>query len=234
MLPKKNPTMYELVVPSTGKTIKFRPYSIREEKMLMLAEQSGEVKVMVNALKEIIVACTDGKVDVETLAIFDLEYFMAKLRSKSVGETVRLQFDCDKDPTHDKAVVDMDLSKIEILRTEGHKTVIPLFDDVGVIMRYPNIEMIEAINQIEENEDIIFGIIYDCIDTIFDKEELHKAADQKPEEIAAFIDSLEKHEFKKLEQFFITMPKFEHTITYKCPTCGEEHVKHVKGFENFF
>jgi hypothetical protein len=234
MLPKKNPTMYELKVPSTGAKIKFRPYTIREEKLLMLAEQSGEVTVMVNALKEIISACTNEKVKVDDLAVFDLEYIMAKLRSKSVGETVRLQFDCEADPKHDKAVVDMDMSKIEVKFTQGHEKVIKLFDDVGVIMRYPNIEMIETLAKIEENPDVIFGIIYDCIDTIFDKEEMHKASEQKPEEIAAFIDSLEKVEFKKLENFFVTMPKFEHTIEYKCPTCGKEHTKYVAGFENFF
>lgn len=234
MLPKKSPTMYELKVPSTGAKIKFRPYTIREEKLLMLAEQSGEIAVMVNALKAIISACTNEKVKVDDLAVFDLEYIMAKLRSKSVGETVRLQFDCEADPKHDKAVVDMDMSKIEVTFTEGHNKVIKLYDDVGVIMRYPNIEMMEALAKIEENPDVIFGIIYDCIDTIFDKEEMHKANEQKPEEIAEFIDNLEKVEFKKLENFFLTMPKFNHTIEYKCPTCGKEHKKYVAGFENFF
>jgi len=234
MLPKKSPTMYELKVPSTGAKIKFRPYTIREEKLLMLAEQSGEIAVMVNALKAIISACTNEKVKVDDLAVFDLEYIMAKLRSKSVGETVRLQFDCEADPKHDKAVVDMDMSKIEVTFTEGHDKVIKLYDDVGVIMRYPNIEMMEALAKIEENPDVIFGIIYDCIETIFDKEEMHKANEQKPEEIAEFIDNLEKVEFKKLENFFLTMPKFHHTIEYKCPTCGKEHKKYVAGFENFF
>jgi len=234
MLPKKTPTMYELTVPSTGAKVKYRPYTVKEEKLLMIAEQSSDVNVMVNTLKAIISACTEDKLNPETLAIFDLEYIMATLRSKSVGETVRLSFECDADPKHDKIVVDMDLSKIEVTKPEGHSRTIPLYGDVGVIMRYPDVNMLESLQGLEGNPDIIFGIIYDCIDSIYDKHEVHKAVEQKQEDLVEFIDNLDKKEFKKIENFFVTMPQFKHTIEFKCPTCGHEHIKSVEGFENFF
>jgi hypothetical protein len=234
MLPKQNIMMYELTVPSTGQVVKFRPFTVKEEKLLLIAQQSDEVKTMVQTLREIITGCTEGKLDVTKLAVFDLEYIMVTLRSKSVGETIRLQFECDEDANHEPIVVDLDTTKIEIIRSDAHTKNIPLFGNVGVVMKYPDINLLESLALIENNPNIVFGIIYDCIDYIYDDQEVFPAADQSEAELVQFIDGLTKEQFAKIEDFFATMPKFLHTIEYKCSTCGHEHKKRIEGISNFF
>lgn len=234
MLPKQQITMYELVVPSTGAKLKYRPFTVREQKLLMIAQQSDELKIMVDTLKEIIRACTNEKVNLDSLAVFDLEYIMATLRTKSAGETVKLEFSCDADSTHPVTIVDLDLSKIEVTKYPGHDKKIGLYDDVGVVMKYPDIGMLESLHGIEETPEMVFGIIYDCIDYIYDSDEVFHAKDQTQAELVEFIDGLTKEQFSKIENFYATMPKFTHTLQYKCATCGHEHNKVIEGFSNFF
>lgn len=234
MLPKQNIMMYEMTVPSTDAKVKFRSFTIREEKLLLIAQQSEDPKVMVQTLKEIVEACTEGKLDVNTLAIFDLEYIMTKIRSKSVGETIRLQFQCDENAEHEPIVLDLDVSKIEVKKFPGHSKTISLFGNVGITMRYPDIEMLEVLSTMEEVPNLVFGIIYDCIESIYDDQEVFLAKDQTQADLVQFVDGLTKEQFKKIEEFFETMPKFEHVIEYKCATCGHEHRKKIEGISNFF
>lgn len=234
MLPKQSITMYELEVPSSGQKVKYRAFTIREEKLLLIAQHSEDEKIMVQTLKEIIKSCTNDKLDVDSLAIFDLEYIMVSLRAKSVGETIRLEFQCDNDEKHPITTIDFDLSKITVKKTEGHTNIIPLFDDVGVKMRYPDISMMETLVQIEDDPNMIFGIIYDCIEYIYDSEEIFLASDQTEADLVSFVDSLTKEQFKKIEEFFVTMPKFSQSIEYTCTECGHKHSKNIEGFSNFF
>lgn len=234
MLPKQQIAMYTLTVPSTGQEVKYRPFTVREEKWLMLAKESSETPVMIQTLKEIIKACTEGKVDPDKLAVFDLEFIMATLRSKSVGEAVKLDFGCDADPKHDHILLDVDLSKIEVIKDPKHNKKIPLFDDVGVIMKYPDLTMLDTLMGLHENPNMIFGVIYDCIDKIYNSKEVFEASEQSEKELEEFIEGLTKDQFGRIEDFFTTMPMFSHTIEFKCPTCGKEHKKTIEGFENFF
>jgi hypothetical protein len=234
MLPKQNIMMYELTVPSNGQKVKFRPFTVREEKLLLIAQQSEDIKVMIQTLKDIIDGCTENKVEVEKLAVFDLEYIMANLRAKSVGETVRLQFDCDKDATHEAIVVDLDMTKLEVFKPDGHDKRIPLFGNVGVVMRYPDATMLETLAKIDLEPNAVFGIIYDCIDYIYDDQEIFPAKEQSEADLVQFIDGLTKEQFQRIQEFFETMPKFMHTVEYKCQTCGHEHKKRIEGFSNFF
>lgn len=233
MLPKQNIIRYELTIPSTGKVVKFRPFTVREEKSLLIANQSENLQTMVETLKAVITECVEG-VEVEKLATFDLEFIMVSIRAKSVGENVRLEFECEADSSHPAIIMDLDLTKMSVKTDPIHTKKIPLFDDVGVVMKYPDISMMETMVDIESNPLEVFEMIKKCIDYIYDSEEVFHAKDQTAAEIEEFVEGLTKEQFDRIGKFFTTMPKFVHEVDYICPTCGHEHHKKIEGFSSFF
>lgn len=235
-LPMSTITPYSMTIPSTGKKIKFRPFLIREEKMLLLAQQSEDLEVMVDTLKSMIESCVQDDVDVDSLATFDLEYMFTQIRSKSVEENVELLFRCDT-CEDEKAVakVGIDLTTLNVYKDPNHTNKIPLFDDVGIVMKYPTIEVIKTIQDSEEDDvDAIFDSVVECIDYIYSDDEVFSAKDQTREELMEFLNNLTPGQFDKIRNFFETMPKLKTEVDYNCPVCGTHHHKVLEGLSSFF
>jgi hypothetical protein len=234
MLPKQNAVRYEVVIPSTGKKHKFRPFTVREEKALLLAKESEDINNKVATLKTVIEACVEPKIDADKLAYFDIHYLMVMLRTKSVGEHVRLMFECGACPRTEGINMDLDLTKLEVIRDPKHTTKIQLFDDVGVVMKYPSVQQIELLEEINEDPVKVIDLVAELIDFIYDKEEIHHGSEQSREDLLDFIYDLTKDQFATLTEFLRTMPKIRHTAEFKCPDCGEEHKRDIEGFSSFF
>ena len=236
-LPSNSMPTFNLTVPSTGKVVRFRPFLVKEEKALLIAQQSEDPQVMVDTLRNVIKGCISDDLDVSKLATFDLEYIFLQIRGKSVGETVDLFFQCDVDhgEQNEKArsKVTIHLSEVEVTKTDGHTNKIPLFNDVGVIMKYPTLESAESMTDFENIEDI-FGLVADSIDCIYDSEQVYHAHETPRDELMQFLNNLTTEQFLKVQKFFETMPKLSVSVDYKCPICGKEHHKVLEGLANFF
>ena len=234
-LPIATTPLYKLTVPSTKKSLSFRPFLVKEEKALMIAQQSDDPDVMITTLKSVIKACVPD-IKVEDLAIFDIEYIFTQLRAKSVGETVDLILKCDT-CVDEKASVsyNIDLTKLEVQIPEDHNKTIPLYNDVGLVMRYPSLDVLRRIENIDGKDvDSVFDIIYSCIEHIYTSQEMFAAKDQKFDDVKEFVDNLTREQFVKIQKFFESMPKLEHRVKYKCPLCSKEHDKMIRGLDSFF
>lgn len=227
---------YEVTVPSTQEKIKYRPFLVREEKALLIAQQSEDATTMINTLKSVIKSCTMDAVDVDSLAIFDIEFLFSQIRARSVGEIVSLVFKCDT-CTDDKATVmkDIDLTALKVDFPAGHEKNVVLFGDVGVVMKYPNIDIINEFENLKEDDvETIFKIICKCIDYIYSGEEIFYTKEQKLEEVETFVNNLTQDQFKELQKFFETMPKLKQNVEYNCPLCGKHHEVSLEGLDGFF
>ena len=237
MLPKLDVPTYELVLPLSKKKIKFRPFLVKEQKNLLMAMEANDSETIHNAIRDVLNNCTmtpDFRID-ET-PIIDIEYYFLQLRAKSVGEFVELILKCDTCEDEKASVkYDIDLTKINVNIPKEHNKTISLFNDVGVIMKYPSLEMLKKLEGLTGSDaEAIFEIIQSCIDSVYDSQQMYSTKDHKPEEIRQFIDNLTQEQFMKLQQFFETMPKLEEKVNYKCPMCGKDHEKFVRGLEAFF
>lgn len=237
-LPMNTMPTFTLTVPSTGKSVRYRPFVVKEEKALMIAQQSEDPSVMIDTLKNVIKSCVQDPIEVDALAVFDLEYIFTQIRGKSVGEIVDLMFSCDNDHGEQnekaKSKVKVDLSTIEVTRDPNHTNKIMLFGDCGVVMRYPNMNMIKQLDAGSDNIEDIFEVIVASIDCIFQGDDIYYAKEQNKEELQQFLNNLTSDQFKKVQTFFETMPKLTTTVEYKCPICGKEHKKVLEGLQSFF
>lgn len=235
-LPTMTTPTYELTVPSSKQKVKYRPFLVKEEKALMLAQQSENQLTMIDTLKSIIKECTFGKIDVDKLAIFDIEYIFIQLRAKSVGEISELTYSCLQcgDPKA-KMNINVDLTKLEVVFNPDHTSDISLFEDVGIKMKYPGIRSIaNNVNVKEGSVEFIDNMVIDCIDCIYDDSTVYVAAEQTREELREFIDNLTQEQFSKIENFFDTMPKLEKKLEFDCPVCKYHHEKIIQGIDDFF
>ena len=234
-LPMNNAPLYKIQVPSTGKDISFRPFLVREEKALLLAQQSESTEVMVNTLKEIIKSCVKEPIDVDNLAIFDYEYLFTQIRAKSVGEIVDLIFTCAHcEQENNKVKMSIDLTQIPLVKDNTQSNRIELFEDVGVLMRYPGLDTLKKAEGNEENLDKIMEVVIDCIDAIYKGDEVFYAKEQSREELNDFVMNLTKQQFDKIENFFVNVPKYKQDIEFDCPACGEHNFSVVEGPASFF
>ena len=235
-LPMASTPRYKLTIPSTGKSVMYRPFLVKEEKALLIAQQSEDPDTMIETLKSVITECIVEKIKVDELALFDIEYIFTQLRAKSVGENVELVLKCDT-CTDDKASVmyTIDLTKVKVDIPKEHNKTIPLFDDVGVVMRYPSLDILSKMDKLESTDiDTVFDIVCSCIDAVYNSEEMFYAKDQKPEEVRDFVNNLTQEQFVKVQKFFDTMPKLEERVKYKCPVCSKDHEKYIRGLDSFF
>lgn len=235
-LPVNVAPVYTITIPSTKKEFKFRPFLVRDEKALLIAQESEDPVVMVDTIKEVIKSCAKSPIDVDKLASFDIEYIFINLRSKSVGELVELIFRCD-DCTDEKARVNklINLSDIKVNFPEGHTNKIPLFDDVGIVMKYPNLSIIKKLEELNNPEiDLVFDIIVECIDYIYSGDEVFPAKEQKKAEMIDFLNNLTSSQFATIQSFFDTMPRLLAQVEYTCPVCSKQHNKYLEGLSSFF
>jgi len=237
-LPIQNATVYTATIPSTKQEVKFRAFLVKEEKALLIAQQSEDPTIMMDTLKQIIKSCVKTELNMDTLALFDIEYIFAQLRSKSVGELVEIIVACDICPDEDtkaRVKLSFDMSKLEVNFPADHTKKISLFDDVGVVMKYPSLSIINDLQNLDQADaESIFKIVTKSIDYIYDGAELHYAKDQTETELKEFLENLNQEQFKKIQHFFETMPKISKDVQYDCPVCKHHHEKVIEGLSSFF
>ena len=234
-LPKLNTPTYELEVPSTDEKIKYRPFLVKEEKILMIAMESKDNTQIVNAVKDIVSACTFDKVDISSMPMFDVEYIFLNIRAKSVGEVSKLRVLCPDDKkTYTN--VDVDLTKVNVEIGEGHTNKIELTDDTGMIMTYPTIDSFTETGITSINAENMIELIGSCVLQIYEDkgEKVYQGKDQTRKELTEFIESMNTAQFKKVQQFFDTMPKLKHTIKVKNPKTKKSSDITLNGLNDFF
>ena len=232
-LPKLNTPVHVLELPSTGEEIKFRPFLVKEQKLLMLAQESEDDKQIFEAMTTIIKSCTFDKVDTNTSPLFDIEYIFLKLRAKSVGEKAKLRLLC---PDDEKTYVnkEIDLDKIEIQMTEGHTNIANITDKIKMIMKYPTLNDMTDISADKTNASDIFEMIKKCVHEIRDGETIYNRVDMSEKDLEEFIDSLTGEQFEKIGQFFETMPKVQHSVEVTNPKTKKKGEVVIEGIESFF
>ena len=234
-LPKIDVPTYELAVPSTDEKIKYRPFLIKEEKVLLMAMESGANVDIIQAVKTIVSECTFNKLKLGTMPMFDVEYIFLQIRSKSVGEVSKLRVLC-QDDKKTYANVEIDLNEIQVQVDEGHTNKIELSDEMGIIMNYPTIDSFSEAGIAEINAENMLDVIVSCIAQIYDKkgEDVFDAKDQTKEELVEFIEQLNTKQFRDVQKFFDTMPKLTKTVTVKNPKTKVESEVTLTGLNDFF
>ena len=240
-LPKINTPTYELTIPSNGKKIKYRPFLVREEKILILALESEDTKQITTAVVDILSECILTKnIDVTKLATFDIEYLFLNVRSKSVGESVDVNITC---PDDGKTSVEMSINidSIKVQKVKGHKSIIKLDDQYSMKLKYPSMTQFiesnfESGQDGGEGSDIdkSMGMITSCIEMIYDNEESWDAADSSQKELEEFVEQLNSKQFKLIEKFFETMPKLSHKVKVTNPKTKVESEVVLEGLASFF
>ena len=234
-LPKLEVPIYELTVPSTDEKIKYRPFLIKEEKILLIAMESGENEDVIQAVKQIVSECTFNKLKLGSMPMFDVEYIFLQIRSKSVGEVSKLKILC-RDDGETYANVEVDLTEIEVQVNDDHTNKIELTDEMGVIMKYPTIDSFSQ-NEIQDvSTENMLEIIIACIDHIYDKngEEVFDAKDSTKQELVDFVEQMNTTQFADVQKFFDTMPSLTHEITVKNPKTKKESKVTLNGLNDFF
>ena len=237
-LPKINTPTYELVIPSTGKKVKYRPFLVREEKILIMALESEDIKQITAAIVEILNECVLTKnVKIETLATFDIEYLFLNVRAKSVGESVEVNVTCPDDNKTSVPVM-IDVDSIKISKQRGHKNIIKLDDNLSLKLKYPSLEQfIEANFESGEKTNTVtstLDMISSSIDMIYNEEESWSASDSTKKELEEFVEQLNTKQFKMIENFFTTMPKLSHSIKVTNPQTNVESEVVLEGLAAFF
>jgi len=244
MLPKIDVPIYEVKLPLLNKVCRFRPFLVKEEKLLLMAMESDDEKTISNTIKQIINNCCIDDINVDSMPVSDLEFFFLNLRARSIGENVELQYKCNnkiEDANGDKKdcghVMKYDLNVLEIEPKipENHTNKIELDKNMGIVMKYPNFKIVENVSSSNSNEiEQILGIIVNCIDYIYDSESVYYAKDVDKKELQEFVESLSREQFVKVQTFFETLPKIQKEIDFNCSKCGYEEKIFVEGLQNFF
>lgn len=230
-LPSLAVSKYELTIPSTEEVIEFRPFLVKEEKMLLLAQQTGDEKDIIKAVENIINECTFKKVDAKKLPIFDLEYIFVQLRAKSIGETSQVTYTC-QDDGETKVELEINLDDVVCEKSEDYTNKIELTDKIGVIMTHPRISTISGMNMDDANSG--FEIIKSCISQIYDDEQVYDRNDISKKELDEFVNSMSHQQFMKLQEFFENMPRVRYRTKVKNPNTEVMNDVVIEGLQNFF
>ena len=236
-LPQIATPTYELTLPSTGETIDYRPFLVKEEKLLVLAMETEDTKDITKAVKTVIKNCIQTKgIKVEELPTFDIEYLFLNIRGKSVGEEVEVKIICPDDGKT-QVPVTINIDEIEVEKDKKHTTKFAIDDNLMIEMKYPSLDQFiksnfdfSGGNQMEQS----FELISTCVDKIYNEEEVWVAADFSKKELMDFIESMNSTQFKKIESFFETMPKLKHEIKVKNPETGKSSLVVLEGLSSFF
>jgi len=234
-LPKLTTPTYELEIPSTDAKIKYRPFLVKEEKILMMAMESKASADITQAVKDIVTECTFNKVKIDDMPMFDVEYIFLQIRSKSVGEVSKLKLLCpDDEKTY--ADVELNLNEVKVQVGDNHTNKIDLGNDMGMIMKYPSIDSFSDSGIKDINPGNMLEVIGNCILQIYEKkgEKVYETKDQTKKEVEEFIESLNTKQFKDVQQFFETMPKLKHEITITNPKTKVENKITLTGLNDFF
>ena len=238
-LPKISTPTYELELPSSGETIEYRPFLVREEKLLVLAMESEDTKSITRAIKEVLKSCIKTKIKVESLPTFDIEYLFLNIRGKSVGEEVEVTVTCPDD-NKTEVEISIPIDEIQIEKSKDHNDTIKLDDELTMKMKYPSLDQFIQTNfdldaakgasQLEQSFDLIAA----CIDTIYSEEEAWPASESSKKELNEFLEQLSSSQFQEIEQFFETMPKLVHEVSITNPKTKKKSTVTLEGLSSFF
>lgn len=230
-LPTIESPKYFLTVPSTKQTVEYRPFLVKEEKVLMIAQEAGTNQSMISAMKDIIKSCTFGAIDLYSLAMSDLEYILLQLRSKSVGETSKISFQCDE--CDEVIELTIDLSEIEVSEGENKENKIQLTDDVGITLKSPGLKEAEIAARSNKTNNTIVQSLMTVIESVYDGEAVYPFSDASPKEIENFVDSLSSQQVVKIKEWVDGLPSLKKEIKFKCSK-GKERTKILSGLDDFF
>ena len=231
-LPKIQYPIFELTLPSNKETVTYRPFTVKEEKLLLISQESEEQKERIRAMRQIVNnCCFNLSQDIGLLPSFDLEYCFLKIRSKSVGNIVELKY---RDLTDNKIYnFEVDLDELEVAFNENHKTSIKINDDLGIIMKYPTVELLNSIKTDIEDPETVFEVIKKCVATIYDEDNTYDTKDYTNEEITEFVESIPAKAFEDITEFFETIPVLKHELHYK-DSDGTDKTITLQGIDDFF
>jgi len=234
-LPQINTPVHELTIPSSGKKIKYRPFVVREEKILLLALESEDQREITDAIVQIIGNCIQTKIDLDSLSTFDVEYIFLNVRAKSVGEVLEFAVTCPDDG-ETQVEVEINIDDIKVHKETEHSDVIDLENGYFIKMKYPTMKYIMEKKPNDEQSlvDSTFEYAVECIETIYNGEETWEAADSTKKEIGEFVENLNSKQYQKIQGFFATMPKLKHTFKVKNPKTKVESDVTLEGLANFF
>lgn len=242
MLPKLDVPTYEVNLISTGKPVRFRPFLVKEQKLFLMASESDDAKETIKIIKQVLKNCIIDEVNIDTLSTFDLEWLFINLRARSVEEIVHLNYKCNNNIKDEEGkevkcngIVNLDVNLLEIQpsKNPNHTNKIQINDNLGIVLKYPTFELIEQYENLNESE-LMTSILVDCIDYIYDKEQMYYAKDTTKEELIEFIDNLQQKDLEKLKVFFDTLPEVKKNVDFECPKCHYKENIEIKGIQNFF
>jgi hypothetical protein len=232
MLPKIEIPKYFLTIPSNGDTVEYRPFLVKEEKVLMIAQETDTQSAMMAAMKDVIKACTFNEVDVYSLAMYDLEYILLQIRGKSVGETTNIGVKCDH--CDEVVPVAIDLSAIEIKQGEKTENKIQLNDEIGVTLKAPTLKDAERSSKLNKNKSLINEAIISVVESVYDSNEVYPLSQASPKEIDSFIDSLNSQQVLEIQSWVDKLPQLKHEIEFECKNGGHKTKKTLSGLADFF
>ena len=234
-LPQVALPTYELTVPSTGKKLKFRPFVVKEEKLLLLALESKDEKNIEDAVKQLLKGCILSRVKIDDLPIFDLEFIFLQIRAVSVGEIIEMNVTC-KDDNETKVKYNLNLAEVKVNFPEGHSKKIELSKKMGIVMKYPSMKEFIKTSIIGSalDTDNVLEVIAGCIDQIYDGEDVYDSSTTTKKEFIEFVEGLTNTQFEKLQEFFETAPSLSHTFSVTNPNTGKESEFIIEGLASFF
>ncbi len=227
---------YELTLPSQDVKVQYRPFVVKEEKILLMAMESKDNNEIVNATKNILKSCTFDKLDIESLPMFDIEYLLLQIRGKSVGEVAKFKVICPDDKST-AADVEFDLSKVEVQVDDEHTNKILIDEErnLGIVLNYPSLGITKAGFSVDnETVDSMFDVVTSCIDHIYEGEKVYPAKDSTKQELKEFVESLSQTAFSKIKKFFDTMPQLKHEVEVTNPKTNVKSKVTFKGLQDFF
>ena len=231
-LPRVNNPTYTLELPSTGKEIKYRPFLVKEQKVLMMAQDTKNESELANAMGQLVSACTFGEIDADSSPMFDIEYIFLKIRTKSVGSNVKLNVTCPDDG-ETQVQVELDLDDVVVNMLDDHTNETQITDDIKIIFRYPVLRDITNLKENSNDVDRIFHVLGKCIDEIHFGDDIYRRSDMTENDIGDFIDQLSSLQFEKLSEFFNGMPKLRHAIQVTNPKTKKKSEVVLEGLESF-
>jgi len=231
-LPKIETPKYQLTIPSTEREVSYRPFLVKEEKILLIAQEAGGEADLLAAMKDVVTSCTFGEVNVSNLASFDLEYIFLKLRAKSVGEEAELGIKCDDCGEVNKVTVNLDA--IEVTKGTPLPKKIQLTDTIGIVPQHIKVADLIKITKKTDKGDILTSSIAASIENIYDENNVYPISEASDSDIKEFIESLNKEQIEKVEKVVTGAPKLQETLSFTCQKCGAENEKILTGIESFF
>mgnify|MGYP001368585792 CR=1 FL=1 len=237
-LPKIETPTYDLTLPSQDIKVKFRPFSVREEKVLLMAQESGKKTDITNTVVNVLSACTFNAIELKHLPLFDIEYLFLNVRAKSVSEIAKFKVICPDD-MKTRVDVELDLTKVDVQVDDKHTNDIMLDDSrkLGVIFKYPSLNVLDNNNLVDADDmktEDIFKLIINCIDHIYEGEKIYPAKDSTVKELQEFIESLQSNQFEKMQEFFKTMPVLKHEVEVENPNTKKKNMMTFQGLNDFF